>query len=65
MSLADWFRRMMGSSASASGAETTAGGPASDFVAGGPTGQGFQGLESAEAAEDAIHATDPPEDPAP
>jgi hypothetical protein len=33
-------------------------------VAGGPTGPGFQGLEDAQAADDAIHATDPPDDPA-
>lgn len=76
MGLGDLFRRMVGSSPGTAGAEDqaieqeeygaepSAQEPASDFIAGGPMGQGFQGLESAEAADAAIHATDPPEDPA-
>ncbi len=76
MALADWFRRLLSSSPRAGGGEDAAlqhdefaeelsEGPPNDFVAGGPTGPGFQGFESAEATDDAIHATDPPRDPAP
>lgn len=75
MSLGDWFRRKFSPSPSVEGAEDASikqkeygdavpEEPPADFVAGGPTGAGFQGLASAEAAEDAIHATDPPSDPA-
>ena len=75
MSLGDWFRRKFSPSPSAQAAEDEAieheeygdappEEPPADFVVGGPTGAGFQGLESSEAAEDAIHATDPPSDPA-
>ena len=77
VALSDWFRRMFSSSPGAEGAEDDAieaveygagpdTEPAPGFVAGGLTGQGgLSGLEAAEAADDAIHATDPPEDPAP
>jgi hypothetical protein len=76
MALADLFRRLFSSSPRAGSGEDEAlqhdefadelpEGPPNDFVAGGPTGAGFQGLESAEATDDAIHATDPPRDPAP
>jgi hypothetical protein len=75
MSLSDWFRRTFSSSPSAEAAEDEAikqkeygdavpAEPPSDARAGGPTGVGFQTFGSAEAAEDAIHATDPPPDPA-
>lgn len=77
MALSNWFRRMFSTAPSTEGAEDNAieqeeygagaeAEPAPDFVAGGLTGQGgLAGLESAQAADDAIHATDPPEDLAP
>jgi hypothetical protein len=75
LALADLFRRLFSSNPGAGGGEDEAiqhdefadeltEGPPNDFVAGGPTGPGFQGFESAEATDDAIHATDPPRDPA-
>jgi hypothetical protein len=76
MSLIDWFRRRFSSAPTVTGAEDEAivreedGGetpeePGTGFVAGGPTAGGLQGLEDVQAAEDEIHATDPPSDPAP
>jgi hypothetical protein len=74
MSIGNWFRRFF-SSGSGSAEDEAAldeeyGAAAEqeqapDFVAGGPTGPGLAGFEAAQAAEDAIHATDPPADPAP
>jgi hypothetical protein len=59
MGIVDWFRGVF-SSSGANKSEDERSAP--DFVAGGPTGQGFAGLEDAAAADAAIHATDPPDD---
>jgi hypothetical protein len=74
MSIGTWFRRLF-SSGSESGEDEAIEKeeygaqadeePAPEFVAGGPTGPGLEGFEAAQAAKDAIHATDPPRDPAP
>jgi hypothetical protein len=74
MSLAEWFRRLFSPAPNLRGAEDEAilreeygeeavEQPTPGGVVGGPFG--LAGLEDAEAAEDAIKATDPPQDPAP
>jgi hypothetical protein len=74
MSLADWFRRLFSPAPDLRGAEDEAilreeygegavEQPAPGGVVGGA--YGLAGLEDAEAAEDAVEETDPPQDPAP
>jgi hypothetical protein len=58
MSLADSIRRLFSPTAAADPAEEA---PDSVVTAGAP---GLQGIEVAEAADDAVGATDPPDDPA-
>jgi hypothetical protein len=76
MSLIDWFKRRFSSATGVQGGEDEAiereeyGAEAPEqaltsFGTGGPAPGGMQGLEDVEAAEDEIHATDPPSDPAP
>jgi hypothetical protein len=62
MGVGDWLRRRFSSAPEYRDQVNAALAP--EYVAGGPTGPGFQGLEDAQAADDAIHATDPPDDPA-